>query len=56
VTSESGKVAELEELLAAHNVEQAIPAWPSVVEMPQRIDKTGIEPFANEDEYIYWPN
>ena len=56
VTSETGKVAELEELLAAHNAEQAVPAWPSVVDAPQRIDKTGIEPYADDDEYIYWPN
>ena len=54
--AETGKVAELEDLLAAHNAEQAAPAWPSVFDGPQRIDKTGIEPYAKDDEYIYWPN
>ena len=50
------KVAALEALLAAHNAEQAAPLWPSVIQSPQRIDKTGIEPYAEDDEYIYWPN
>ena len=54
--AETGKVAELEDLLAAHNAEQAAPAWPSVFDGPQRIDKTGIEPYVEGDEYIYWPN
>ncbi len=56
VTSETGKLSELENLLAAHNAEQAAPAWPSVVDGPQSIDKTGIEPYVEGDEYIYWPN
>ena len=50
------KVAALEALLAAHNAEQAAPLWPSVIQSPQLIDKTGIEPYAEGDEYIYWPN
>jgi uncharacterized sulfatase len=50
------RVAALEALLAAHNAEQAEPMWPSVLQSPQRIDKTGIEPYAEDDEYIYWPN
>ena len=50
------RVAALEALLAAHNAEQAEPLWPSVIQSPQRIDKTGIEPYAEDDEYIYWPN
>ena len=56
VTSETGKLSELESLLEVHNAEQAAPAWPSVFDGPQRIDKTGIEPYADDDEYIYWPN
>lgn len=50
------RVAALEALLAAHNADQAPPLWPSVIQSPQRIDKTGIEPFEDSDEYIYWPN
>jgi uncharacterized sulfatase len=50
------KVAELEALLAAHNAEQAPPLWPSIVQTPQLIDKTGIQPWEEGDEYIYWPN
>ncbi|MGL4563802.1 MAG: sulfatase, partial [Halioglobus sp.] len=50
------KVAALEALLAAHNAEQAEPMWPSVVQNPQLIDKPGGVPYAQGDEYIYWPN
>lgn len=51
-----GKVATLEALLAAHNAEQAKPLWPSIVQSPQLIDKTGGQPYEEGDEYIYWPN
>jgi uncharacterized sulfatase len=54
--SETGKVSELEGLLAAHNAEQAAAAWPSVLDAPQMIDKTGLQPYEPGDEYIYWPN
>ena len=50
------KVAELEALLAAHNAEQAPPAWPSVINAAQRIDKHGGEPYTETDEYVYFPN
>jgi uncharacterized sulfatase len=46
----------LEALLDAHNAEQAEPMWPSVLNAPQLIDKTGAEPYEEGDEYIYWPN
>jgi len=49
-------VARLQALLDAHNAEQAEPAWPSVVESPQLIDKTGAQPYVEGDEYTYWPN
>ena len=49
-------VAQLQALLDAHNAEQAAPMWPSVIESPQLIDKTGAEPYAPGDDYIYWPN
>ena len=50
------RVGELEALLAAHNAQQARPLWPSVIDGPQLIDKTGAEPYKPGDEYIYWPN
>lgn len=50
------KVAELKEMLAAFNAEQADPSWPSVSELPVLIDKTGAEKAEPGDEYIYWPN
>jgi len=50
------KVAELEALLTAHNAEQAPPLWPSVLDMPQLIDKHGGQAYVEGDEYIYWPN
>lgn len=50
------RVQALESLLAAHNAEQADPLWPSVLEAPQLIDKTGAEAYEPGDEYIYWPN
>jgi uncharacterized sulfatase len=49
-------VAELEALLAAHDAEQAEPAWPSVIEAPVRIDKTLADPYEEDDVYTYWPN
>ena len=50
------KVAELEAFLAAHNAEQATPAWQSAMNSFQRIDKHGGKPFDETDEYIYFPN
>ena len=52
----SDKVAGLESLLAAHNVEQMQPLWPSVFNSPQQVDKTSNEPIIEGDEFIYWPN
>lgn len=51
-----GKVEELEALLASHNAEQAAPMWPAVMSSAQLIDKHGGQPYAEGDEYIYWPN
>ena len=50
------QVAALQSLLDAHNAEQAEPLWPSVIDGPQRIDKTEAEEHAPGDEYVYWPN
>ena len=49
-------VAALEQLLAAHNAEQAAPMWPSVVDAPQLVDKHEREAYREGDEYVYWPN
>jgi uncharacterized sulfatase len=52
----TSKVAELEALLAAHNAEQAEPSWLSAMNAAQRIDKHGGEPYAETDEYVFFPN
>ena len=51
-----GKLAELQAALAAHNAEQAPPAWPSRLTIPINIDKDLTHPDSPEDEYIYWSN
>jgi uncharacterized sulfatase len=50
------KVAALESALAAHNAEQASPAWPRQTSMPINLDKDLSQPDAADDEYIYWSN
>jgi len=50
------KVAKLEALLAEHNADQIDPMWPSVVEVPVLIDKTGGVTYEEGDEFSYWPN
>ena len=50
------KVVKLEALLIADNAEQAEPMWPSVLDLPQMIDKHGGQPYEAGDEYIYFPN
>jgi arylsulfatase A-like enzyme len=50
------KLAELQAALAAHNAEQAPPAWPSRLSMPINIDKDLTYPDSPDDEYIYWSN
>lgn len=51
-----GKLAELRAALAAHNAEQAEPAWPSRGSFPINLDKDLSIPDAPGDEYIYWSN
>ena len=53
---EPERAAELEKLLEEHNAQQAEPLWPSLVQSPQNIDKTLLEPDAEDDDYIYWFN
>ncbi|MEH6558670.1 MAG: sulfatase-like hydrolase/transferase [Oceanicoccus sp.] len=55
-TSNPEQLALLEQLLAAHNAEQAPPMWPSVTDGPQLIDKHGGQQYVPGDDYIYWPN
>ena len=43
-------------MLDDHNAEQVEPAWPALLEAPIRIDKTPVEPWDPNDEYIFWPN
>ncbi|HIF99886.1 MAG TPA: sulfatase [Myxococcales bacterium] len=54
--TQKDRVAKLEGLLDAHNLEQVEPAWPSVVENPILVDKHGGQAYVEGDEYIYWPN
>jgi len=50
------KLAELQAALAAHNAEQAPPAWPRQVSAAVNLDKDLSRPDAPDDEYIYWSN
>ncbi len=55
-TQEPERVAALRALLEAHNREQVPPSWPSLLKSPINIDKTGDQPDAPSDDYIYWYN
>jgi uncharacterized sulfatase len=50
------KLAELQAALAAHNAEQAPPAWPARISSPINIDKDLTQADSPDDEYIYWSN
>ena len=50
------KVAELKQLLAAHNAEQKPSMWKPQVQSPISIDKTRAEKESPDDEYIWWDN
>ena len=52
----SEKLTELQAALAAHNAEQAEPAWASQISVPINIDKDLTQADAPDDEYIYWSN
>jgi len=52
----SGRVKVMQALLDEHNAAQAEPAWPSVLQVPILVDKTGAQDYVEGDEYIYWPN
>ncbi len=53
---ETKTVEELTELIEKHNADQAKPIWPSVIQMPEYIDKPLNTEVNKADEYIYWPN
>ncbi len=55
-STEPGKLAELQALLDEHAASARAPLYPAVLESPIAIDKTLAEPFAEGDEFIYWPN
>lgn len=50
------QVTLMEGLLAVHNAEQVEPLYPSVLAIPQFVDKHQGEELEEGDEYIYWPN
>ena len=50
------RVAALRQALDRHNAEQAPSRWPSLIDMPTSVDKTVVEPQAEDDEYVYWQN
>ena len=50
------KRAELEALLAQHEAQMVVPAWPALVEGSVAIDHTLAEPLEPDDEYVYWAN
>lgn len=50
------KLEELRAALAAHDAEQAEPAWPSQGSFAINLDKDLSIPDAPDDEYIYWSN
>ena len=55
----AAKVKELNALIDAHNAQLPPPGWPSVLQMPQLIDRSSLSPaedITDDDEYIYWPN
>lgn len=50
------KVAELTALLTAHHADAVNSLWPHSLISPVVLDKTIVQPYAKEDEYILWPN
>ena len=54
--TEPQKLAQLQALLDAHAASARPPLYPAATELSIAIDKTLAEPFAEGDEYIYWPN
>jgi len=54
--SEPEKLAELQALIDAHWKDARAPLYPYTIESPIKIDHTLADPYAEGEEYIYWPN
>jgi arylsulfatase A-like enzyme len=50
------KVAELAAILAEHESQMVLPAWPALIEGPIAVDHTLAEPLNQGEEYVYWAN
>lgn len=50
------KVRQLDALLAEHQASSRGPLYPSIVNLPQLIDKTKADKYVEGDEYVYTPN
>ena len=54
--SEPEKLAELQALIDAHWKDAREPLYPYTIESPIKIDHTIDQPYAEGEEYVYWPN
>jgi arylsulfatase A-like enzyme len=50
------KLAELRAILAEHEQQMVLPAWPALIEGPIAVDRTLAEPRGEGEEYVYWAN
>ncbi|HEU4427128.1 MAG TPA: sulfatase-like hydrolase/transferase [Myxococcota bacterium] len=50
------KLRELAAILAEHEAQMILPAWPALIEGPIAIDHTLAEPLREGEEYVYWAN
>jgi arylsulfatase A-like enzyme len=50
------KLAELSAILAQHDEQMSLPAWPALIEGPIAIDHPLNVPAKDSDEYVYWAN
>jgi arylsulfatase A-like enzyme len=50
------KVAELAAILAEHEQQMVLPAWPALIEGSIAVDHTLAEPLREGEEYVYWAN
>lgn len=54
--SDPEKLAELQALIDAHWKNAREPLYPYTIESPIKIDHTIDQPYAEGEEYVYWPN
>jgi arylsulfatase A-like enzyme len=52
----ASKVAELQALIDAHELDQVGPLWQSFIQGPFRVDKTQADEQLPTDEHVYWMN